>query len=101
MDSSGLRGMVTNVSLRIRIESSTILGNPRSVMMGEFMFYVRNVFNDTGFAFGHIILSVIGFRKYRERMAIVLSVHDNRRGVQKFTATSRGVQNAAERRHDH
>jgi len=47
------------------------------------------------------MLPVIGFRKYRERMAIILFVHDNRRSVQKFTATGRGVQNSTERRHDH
>jgi len=34
-------------------------------------------------------------------MAVTLSVHDNRRSVQKLTAAGRGVQNAAEGRHDH
>jgi len=34
-------------------------------------------------------------------MAVILSVHDNRRGVQKLTTTGHGVQNAAEGRHDH
>lgn len=60
-----------------------------------------NVFDDTTFAFGHIILPVSGFRKYRERMAIILSVHDNRRSIQKLTSTGQGVQNAAEGRHGH
>jgi len=60
-----------------------------------------NVFNDTVFAFGHMILPVLGFRKYRERVAVILSVHDNWRSVQKLTTTGQGVQNTAEGRHDH
>jgi len=34
-------------------------------------------------------------------MAVILSVHDNRRSVQKLTTTGQGVQNVAEGRHDH
>jgi len=60
-----------------------------------------NVFDDTAFTFAHMILLVLGFRKYRERMAVIFSVHDNRRSVQKLTTTGQGVQNAAEGRHDH
>lgn len=59
------------------------------------------MYNNTASEFGNIMLLFIGFRKYRKRMAIILSIHDNRRSVQKLTATGRGVQNSAERRHDH
>jgi len=61
MDSNGLRGMVTNVPLRTKIESSITSGKQRSVVVGEYTFYVRDVFDDTVFAFGHIILPVLGF----------------------------------------
>lgn len=90
MASNGLREMVTNVPLRTKRESSTMLVKPRSVsglVNSQLMLGMCNVFDDTAFAFGHIILPVLGFRKYRKRMAIILSVHDNRRSVQKLTTT--------------
>jgi len=45
-------------------------------------------------------VNVLGFRKYRKRMAYILFVHDHRRSVQKSIVTSRGVQSVAEGRHD-